>query len=85
MAPEHPEWKDTDPFKSVLSGHHAAMAKFTEHDWTEIVAVTYAGISTADFEAILADWLPKSKNPVLGVPVTELVYQPMLQVDGAPA
>jgi hypothetical protein len=80
MAPEHPEWKDTEPFKAVLAGDHAAMAKFTEHDWMEIVAVTHAGMSTADFEALVADWLPKSKNPVFGRPVTELVYQPMLEV-----
>ena len=80
MAPDYPEWKDTEPFKSVLSGDHAAMAKFTEKDWMEIVAVTHAGMSTADFEAIVADWLPKSKNPVFGVPVTELVYQPMIEV-----
>ena len=79
MAPDHPEWKDTEPFKSVLSGDHAAMAKFTEKDWMEIVAVTHAGMSTTDFEAIVADWLPKSKNPVFGVPATELVYQPMLE------
>jgi hypothetical protein len=80
MAPDHPEWKDTDPFKSVLDGDHAAMAKFTERDWMEIVAVTHAGMSTADFESIVADWLPKSKNPVFGVPVTDLVYQPMIEV-----
>ena len=80
MAPDHPEWKDTEPFKAVLTGDHEAMAKFTEKDWMEIVAVTHAGMSTADFEAIVAAWLPKSKNPVFGVPVTELVYQPMLEV-----
>ena len=80
MAPEHPEWKDTEPFKAVLTGDHAAMAKFTEKDWLEIVAVTHAGMSTADFETLVADWLPKSKNPVFGVPVTKLVYQPMLEV-----
>ena len=33
MAPEHPEWKTTEPFKAVLTGDHAAMAKFTEKDW----------------------------------------------------
>ena len=80
MAPQHPEWKDTEPFKSVLTGDHAAMAKFTEKDWMEIVAVTHAGMSTADFETIVAGWLPTSKNPVFGVPVTELVYQPMIEV-----
>ena len=80
MAPEHPEWKETEPFKSVLAGDHAAMAKFTEKDWLQIVAVTHAGMSTADFEDLVADWLPKSANPVFKRPVTELVYQPMLEV-----
>ena len=80
MAPEHPEWKQTEPFKSVLTGDHAAMAKFSEKDWMEIVAVTHAGMSTTDFEAIVADWLPKSKSPFFGRPVTDLVYQPMLEV-----
>ena len=80
MAPEHPEWKDTEPFKAVLTGDHAAMAKFTEKDWMEIVAVTHAGMNTADFEAIVTDWLPNSKNPIFGLPVTDLVYQPMIEV-----
>ncbi len=64
----------------MLTGDHAAMAKFSEKDWLEIVAVTHAGMSTADFEAIVADWIPKSKNPVFGVNVTDLVYQPMIEV-----
>src|SRR5277367_6212345 len=33
MAPQHPEWKQKEPFKSVLAGDHAAMSKFTESDW----------------------------------------------------
>ena len=56
------------------------MAKFTEKDWMEIVAVTHAGVSTAEFETLVADWLPKSANPVFKRPVTELIYQPMLEV-----
>lgn len=65
LAPQHPEWKEVEPFKSVLARDAAAVARFTEKDWTEIVAVTHAGMSTADFEKIVADWLPRSKNPVL--------------------
>jgi phosphoserine phosphatase len=80
MAPEHPEWKDTEPYKTVLTGDKAAMAKFTEKDWMEIVAVTHAGMSTAEFEKIVADWLPKSENPVFKKPVTDLVYRPMIEV-----
>ncbi len=80
LAPEHPEWKDTEPFKSVLDGDHEAMAKFSEKDWFEIVAVTHAGMSSAEFSKIVADWLPNSSNPKFKRPVTELVYQPMLEV-----
>jgi hypothetical protein len=81
MAPSHPEWKETEPFKSVLAGDHAAMAKFTEKDWMEIVAVTHAGMSNAEFARLVADWLPQSENPALKRgPVTSLTYQPMLEV-----
>ena len=85
MAPEHPEWKDTEPFKSVLTGDHAAMAKFTEKDWMEIVAVTHAGMSTADFETIVADWLPKSKNPVFERPGHRARLPADARGDGLPA
>lgn len=80
LAPQHPEWKEAEPFRSVLAGERAAMAKFTEKEWLEIVAATHAGMSTAAFEALVADWLPRSENPILKRPVTELVYQPMLEV-----
>jgi len=80
LAPKHPEWKDTEPYKTVLGGDKAVMSKFTEKDWMEIVAVTHAGVTTAEFETIVADWLPKSENPVFKKPVTDLVYQPMIEV-----
>jgi uncharacterized protein YifE (UPF0438 family) len=37
LAPQHPEWKETEPFKAVLSGDREAMAQFTEKDWMEIM------------------------------------------------
>lgn len=80
LAPQHPEWKTTEPFKSVLTGDYATIAKFSEKEWLEIVAVTHAGMSTEQFEKLVTDWLPTSQNPVLKRPVTELVYQPMLEV-----
>jgi len=30
LAPKHPEWKDKQPFKAVIEGDRAAMAKFSE-------------------------------------------------------
>ncbi|MFO1106212.1 MAG: HAD family hydrolase [Amaricoccus sp.] len=80
MAPEHPDWKQQDPFKSALSGDPKAMAAFSEKDWVEILAATHAGMDTDAFQALVADWLPRSRNPVLGRgPVTDLVFQPILE------
>ena len=45
LAPEHPEWKDKEPFKTVLSGDRAAMAKLSLRDLEEIVFATHAGMT----------------------------------------
>ena len=80
LAPQHPEWKEKDPFKAVLTGDREAISKFTESDWLEIVAVTHAGMSTENFQALVKQWLTTAKAPRFDRPYTDLVYQPMLEV-----
>jgi hypothetical protein len=40
LAPQHPEWQNQEPFKSVLSNDMAAVAHFTEGDWAKIIFLT---------------------------------------------
>ena len=80
MAPQHPEWKETEPFKSVLAGDREAMSKFSEKDWMEIVAVTHAGMGTEEFLALVKPWISTAKAPRFDRLYTDLVYQPMLEV-----
>jgi len=80
LATTHPEWKETDPFKSVLIGDREAMSKFTEKDWMEIVAVTHSGMGTEEFQALVKQWITTAKAPRFDRLYTELVYQPMLEV-----
>ncbi len=80
MAPQHPEWKQKEPFKSVLAGDHAAMAKFTEGDWMQIIAATHAGMSTEAFQGLVKDWLATAKAPRFDRPFTDLIFQPMQEV-----
>jgi phosphoserine phosphatase len=80
LAPKHPEWKTKEPFKSVLEGNRAAIAKFSEGDWAEIIGATHAGMTTEQFLKIAGDWLAKAKDSKFKRPYTELVYQPMLEV-----
>jgi phosphoglycolate phosphatase-like HAD superfamily hydrolase len=80
LAPEHPEWKDQDPFKSVLAGNREAMAKFSEGDWAKIIAATHAGITNEAFLEIVQEWLAKARHPRFERPYTQAIYQPMLEV-----
>lgn len=80
LAPKHPEWQKTDPFKSVLAGDREAMAKFTEGQWAEIVGATHAGMSSEDFASIVKQWLATAEHPRFKRPPTALIYQPMLEV-----
>jgi phosphoserine phosphatase len=80
LAPKHPEWKTKEPFKAVLTGDRAAMAKFSEGDWVEIIGATHAGMTTEQFLKIAGDWVAKAKHERFKRPYTELIYQPMLEV-----
>ncbi|MGB3561640.1 MAG: HAD family hydrolase [Thermoanaerobaculia bacterium] len=80
MAAEHPEWQDQQPFKGVLEGDLDAVAATGEHGLLELVMASHAGMTTAEFEEIVEDWLASAHHPELDRPYTELVYQPMLEV-----
>jgi phosphoglycolate phosphatase-like HAD superfamily hydrolase len=80
MAPQHPNWKTTEPFKSVLSGDRAALAKLGEKGLLEIVAVTHAGMTVAAFEKTVLEWLATARHPRFNKPYTDLVYHPMLEL-----
>jgi phosphoserine phosphatase len=80
LAPQHPAWRNAEPFKSVLSGDVGAVGKFTERDWFEILAATHAGMSTEAFSGLVAKWLAEARDKRFKRPYTELVYQPMREV-----
>ncbi len=80
LAPQHPEWQSNEPFKAVLSNDRSALGHFSERDWAEIIFVTHAGMSQAEFVAIAGQWLATAKHPRFKRLYTELVYQPMIEV-----
>ena len=80
LAPQHPEWKDREPFASLLHGDLKGALAGGEHAILEIVMATHAGMTTEEFEKIVKDWLPTAKHPRFKRPYTDLVYQPMLEL-----
>ena len=80
QANQHPEWKDKEPFKSVLAGDMKAVAAMGEKGMLEIVAATHSGMTTVDFNNSVKQWLETAKHPRFKVLYTDLVYQPMLEL-----
>jgi hypothetical protein len=80
LAPDHPEWKDKQPFKDVLEGDMKAVIAGGKHALQELMMATHAGNTTEEFSQIVKDWLATARHPKTGRPYTEMVYQPMLEV-----
>lgn len=80
LAPQRPEWKDKEPFASLLKGDVKSALAGGEKALMEIVMATHAGMSTDEFEKIVRDWLATSKHPKTGRPYNEMIYQPMVEL-----
>jgi len=82
MAPEHPEWKETEPFKSFLAGDKEALAALGEKALLVLVETAHSGMTADVFAKSVADWLAQARHPRFNRPYNELVYQPMLELLG---
>jgi hypothetical protein len=80
LAPQHPEWKDQEPFPSVLRGDPRSALAGGERSLLELAMATHAGTTTEEFEKVVNDWIATARHPKTGRLFTEMVYQPMLEV-----
>jgi len=80
LAPQHPEWKDKEPFASLLKGDLKGALAGGEKALMEIVGATHSGLTTEEFEKIVREWIATAKHPATKQPLTGMVYQPMLEL-----
>ncbi|MFC1857481.1 HAD family hydrolase [Thermodesulfobacteriota bacterium] len=80
LAPQHPEWKDKEPFASLLKGDVKGAMADGMKSVVEIIMATHAGMTTAEFETVVSGWIATARHPTTKRLYTEMVYQPMLEV-----
>ena len=80
MAPQHPEWKDQEPFASLLKGDLKGALAGGEKALIEIIEVTHSGMTTDEFNQLVSDWLKTAKDRRFDRPYDQLLYQPMLEL-----
>ena len=80
LAPQHPEWRDQQPFKAVLDGDSAGIMAVGMDGLVALVMATHAGMTTEAFAGLVRDWIATARHARFDRPYTDLVYQPMLDV-----
>lgn len=80
MASEHPEWNDTEPFNSILSGERFAFSDFSVDEVMQIWVATSSNITADEYTSLARNWLDKSTNLHFDLPYTACVYKPMLEL-----
>src|SRR5262249_44776721 len=79
LLPQHPEWKDKEPFASLLRGDMRAVAKMPE-GVAKLMIATHTGSITDDFRQLAFNWVTTAKHPTTGRPFIEMIYQPMIEL-----
>jgi len=80
LAPQHPEWKEKQPYKAVLEGDMKTALSTSERALLEVEIVVHAGNTTEEYAQIVTDWVATAKHPKTDRHYTEMVYQPMLEL-----
>jgi len=80
QAPNHPEWKTEEPYKSVLAGDTKAVMASGMDGLMKIIGASHANVTSEEFAASVSEWLSTAQHPTKKQPYNELVYQPMLEL-----
>lgn len=80
LAETHPEWKNQEPYKSVLAGDLKGLAASGQKGLLEILAATHSGMTSDEFSVVVKEWIKSSRHPKYDRPYTQCIYQPMLEL-----
>jgi phosphoglycolate phosphatase-like HAD superfamily hydrolase len=80
LVKANPSLAGVEPYKTILGGDHAAIAKLSDSDFAKLAAATLSGMTVDAFSADVAKWIAAAKNRRWQRPYTELTYAPMQEV-----
>jgi len=80
LAPQHPEWKTTQPFKALLEGDMKTVGASGMKGLMEIVMATHSGMTAEEFASQASHWMATTKNQHFDRLYTELGYQPQVEL-----
>jgi len=83
LAPQHPEWKTEEPFKTLLTDPNPDLKSLSStENLMKLVIATHTGMSQTEFENQVKQFFKTAQHPRFKQPYTQLIYQPMVELVG---
>lgn len=80
LAPQHPEWKDKEPYASLLKNDIKGALAGGVKGMLELGVNLYPDVTAQEYEQIVKNWFASARHPRFNRPYTECVFQPMLEL-----
>ena len=72
-----PGLANQEPFKTVMSGDRAAMARLTDKELEIYAVATLTGMPVEQFQGEVKNWMTSARDPRWKKPYNEFTYLPM--------
>lgn len=84
MAITHPEWKNTQPYKSIIEDDKNYLINdyINNHgkELMKLIVTTHSGMTLNKFNSDVKEFMSSSLHPQYNKKYTETVYQPMIEL-----
>ena len=80
LSGEHPEWRNTEPFKAILDGDRAYLSQLSNDDTLKLALAVFGGMDEKTYEQTASAWLRTATSPKVHRLYQSLVYQPQLEL-----
>ncbi|MGA0845051.1 MAG: HAD family hydrolase [Luteolibacter sp.] len=80
LAPQHPDWKEKEPFASAINGEIKSALAGGEHALIEMTMATHADMTSEEFRKQVSDWIDTARHPQTKKSYHAMVFQPMLEL-----
>ena len=80
LAPQHPEWQEQEPYRSILAGDIETALAGGMEAISAILMATHAGMTNQEFADIVREWTSNATHPTSGQRYIDMIYAPMLEV-----
>ena len=79
-APLHPDWKQKEPFASIVDNRPQDALSAGERAAAELIAATHSGMTTDAFDNTVKQWIRTAQHPRFRRTYDRCAYQPMLEL-----